>query len=388
MDQIYLDHNATTRPCPEAIEAMTRAAGEWWQNPSSAHRPGQAVRAAVDGARDQVAALLGARGRDITFTAGGTESIHLAIRGTLGAARGRRVIVTTPVEHEAIRELCEHLERAGEIEVVHLDCSAGRVDPAALAAALDERADEVALVSVQWANNETGVIQPIEALATICRERGVVFHTDATQWVGKMATDVASAPIDLLTCSAHKFHGPKGVGCLFARPGVRLAPMFLGSQERERRAGTENVPGILGMGAAAEAAARWLADPSGPERVGALRDRFERGVAAGAPGAVVNGAGLPRLWNTASIGFESLGAEALLLGLSERGVAASAGAACSSGSLEPSPVLLAMGIPETVAHGTLRFSLSRETTDAEIDAAIPIVVEAARRLAGLGVGSG
>ncbi len=388
MDQIYLDHNATTRPCPEAIEAVERAVRELWPNPSSAHRPGQAVRAAVERAREQVAALIGARGRDITFTAGGTESIHLAIRGTLGAsaALGKRVIVTSPIEHEAIRELVEHLERTGEAEVVRLGCDGGVVDPAELRSVLGERAAEVALVTVMWANNETGVVQPVEELGAICREHHVAFHTDATQWVGKAPTDVRAFPVDLLTCSAHKFHGPKGVGALYARAGARLAPMFLGAQERERRAGTENVPGILGMGAAAEAALRWLGDPAGARRVEALRDRFERGVVAGAPGAVVNGEGLPRLWNTASVGFEGLGAEALLVGLSERGVAASAGAACSSGSLEPSPVLLAMGVPASVAHGTLRFSLSRETTEAEIEAAVPIVVESAQRLAGLGVG--
>jgi len=255
------------------------------------------------------------------------------------------------------------------------------IDLGALDAALDARAGDVALVSVMWANNETGAVQPVHAIGERCRARGVRFHCDATQWVGRMPAGLAGGAIDLVTVSAHKFHGPKGIGALWVRGGVRVAPQVVGGpQERDRRGGTENVPGIVGMGVAAEAAMAWLADEDGRARGRALRDRLEASVLARVPDAVVNGAGVERLWNTTNIGFPGLEAEALLLLLSERGVAASAGAACSSGSLDPSPVLLAMGVPERVAHGSVRFSVSRLTTLDEVEHAVEAVAASVGRL--------
>ncbi|MEM9166452.1 MAG: cysteine desulfurase family protein [Planctomycetota bacterium] len=395
---IYLDHNATTRPSEAVCAEVDRACRELWQNPSSIHRPGQAVRHAVELARAAVASLVNARPREVVLTGGGTESIELAIRGRLATpafaeAEFRPAVVTTAVEHAAIRDLLDALGDAVEVRHLPLD-SSGVVDPDGLNGLLDER---VAVVSVQWANNETGAIQPIGALGRVCRERGVPLHVDGTQWVGKMPTDFASgtrdraAPehadddgpwIDLLTCSAHKFHGPKGVGALVVRRGVGLGVVRPGSQELGRRGGTENVPGILGFGAACEEAGVFLNNPSERERLAGLRDRLESAVLAAVPGAKINGPLSPgsRLWNTTNIGFPKLEAEALLLMLSERGVCASAGAACSSGSLEPSPVLLAMGIEPSYAHGSVRLSLSRETTEDELDRAAEIIAECANRL--------
>lgn len=374
---IQLDNNATTRPTPEVVEAVARALTDTWHNPSSVHRAGQAARQAVELARQQVAELLNASAREVTFTSGGTESINLAVRGALGST-GKRVIVTTRVEHSAVRDLVEDLERRAECEVRWAPLlEHGIVD----ADALDELiTPDVALVSVQWANNETGAIQPVERIARLCEAKNVLFHTDSTQWVGKMPTDVTGAPFDLLTCSAHKMHGPKGVGVLWARRGVRLRPVQPGAHELARRAGTENVPGIVGMGVSAQQAKVWLEDPDARARIGALRDRLEGGILERVPDAVVNGREVERLWNTTSVGFPSMEGEALLLLLSERGLCASAGAACSSGSLEPSPVLLAMGVPERVAHGSIRLSLGRETTGSEIDDAVGIIVSAVERL--------
>jgi cysteine desulfurase len=371
MGPIYLDNNSTTRPLPQVVEAVDRMLRDHWHNPSSMHRPGQEARQLLELARTSVAALIGARPRELVFTSGATESIDLATRGVLEAT-GRRTIVTTRIEHEAVRDVCEVLERRGEAEIRWLPVTArGIVDIDALPDLLD---DTVALVSIQWANNETGAIQPIDAIGAQCRERGVLFHSDATQWIGKMPTDVTVAPVDMLSFSAHKFHGPKGVGGLWLRRGVRLRPRLHGTQEQERRGGTENVPGIVGMGAAAECAMQWLADAEERTRLAAARDAFEQALLNAVPDAQRNGPASPRLWNTTNIGFPRLESEALLLLLSERGVCASAGAACSSGSLDPSPVLLAMGVPEAVAHGSLRFSISRETTDQELH-------EAARRIA-------
>lgn len=410
---IYLDNNATTRPGDAVSQAAHLAATRLWANPSSVHRAGQEVRHAIELARKEIAALLGVNPKEIVLTSGGTESIDLAIRGVLEArARrgkptpGRQLtppnIITTRIEHAAVRDLAARLGESGRAEIRWLPLDArGMADPAALPGLID---DDTALVSVQWANNETGVVQPVERIAEICRAKGVPFHCDAVQWIGKMPAEVAkrrsgeatklesaatsslrnsvvpSLPCDLLSFSAHKLHGPKGVGGLWVRRAVAIAPQIVGAQEMDRRGGTENVPGIVGAGVAAHEAAEWLADPAPRARLAALRDRFEQGVLTAVPGAVVNGAGCPRIWNTTNIGFPRLEAEALLLLLSERGVCASAGAACSSGSLEPSPVLLAMGIPEPVAHGSLRFSLSKETTPEEMDRAGAIVADAARQL--------
>ena len=290
------------------------------------------------------------------------------------------MIVASRIEHSAIREVAERHEDAGG-DVIWLDSDAhGVVRPDMLEDALATRAADIAIVSVMWANNETGVIQPIETLGELCRTHGVRFHTDAVQWVGKMPTNVSELPIDLLSFSGHKFHGPKGAGGLYIRRGIRLGKRSIGGpQERERRGGTENVPGILGLAAAAECALQWLATEE-RDRLSTLRSRFESVIVERVDGAVVNNIDAPRMWNTANIGFRRLEAEAILLSLSERGVCASAGAACSSGSLEPSPVLLAMGISPDVAHGSVRFSLSRDTTEEEIDRAIEIVVESVERL--------
>ncbi|MEM1330719.1 MAG: cysteine desulfurase family protein [Planctomycetota bacterium] len=386
---IYLDHNATTPPTPAVREAVASAMDQFWQNPSSVHRPGQAVRHAIELARRDLAALVGVKPRELVFTSGGTESIDTAIRGVLRpAADDRPRLITTAVEHAAVRDLAESLgESAIEVVLLRLDAS-GRVEPPSVEASLDEaRSDgRRALVSVQWANNETGVIQPVHAIGEACRDARVPFHCDATQWVGKMPTDLASTdapPIDLMTFSPHKFGGPKGIGLLWARRGVRWAPALHGSQELGRRGGTENVPGILGAGAAARDAMEWLEDPSRAEQIAALRDGFERTVLEGVrpmlPEARVNPDGdAERLWNTTNIAFPTLEAEALLIAMSERGVCASAGAACSSGSLDPSPVLLAMGVPPKLAHGSVRFSLGRETTEAELIEASRVVIDVVR----------
>ncbi len=394
---IYLDNNATTMPAPQVVESMAQMHGELWANPSSVHRFGQMVRQKVELARASVASLIGVRPRELIFTSGGTESNNLALRGVMGTATDpqRRVLITDKVEHSAIREPAEALQREG-VNVVWLATDGhGMVTPERVAAALHAAADDDAtlLVSVQWANNETGLIQPIEAIAAeVRRARAAVnhqrcrinLHVDATQAVGKIPVDAAGMGIDLLTLAAHKFHGPKGVGALFARMGVRLRPAQTGGpQERNRRGGTENTAGIVGMGVAAELASEFVANTPRIATLQGLRDHFEAAVLAQLPDAVVNARDDDRhrrLWNTSNLGFPSLEAEAILLSLSERSVCASAGAACSSGSLEPSPVLLAMGIPEPVAHGSVRFSLSRFTAPDEIDAAVAIVIDVVRRL--------
>lgn len=413
---LSLDHNATTRPAPEVVAAMREMLEEHWENPSSIHRAGQAARQRIELARRAAAELIGARPRTITFTGSGTEALDLAIRGHLLArglvgraaeSRGaeRPTIITAPTEHIGVRDLVKALEREEHARVLWAEIDdEGRVSADSIARLLDEHhapgadpARHVHIVSVQWANNETGTVQPVWEIAAACRERGVTFHCDATQWVGKMPARVGAAegdaaerewaarPLDadLLTYSPHKFHGPKGVGVLYARPGVRTATLIHGEQELGRRGGTENAAGIVGAGVACRLAETWLADPSNRARGAAVRDRFERAVLARVPEARVNGPHATerdRLWNTTSIGFARLEAEALLLLLSERGVCCSAGAACSSGSLEASAVIRAMRIPTEFAHGTLRFSISRDTTEDEVDRAVPIIAECVARL--------
>lgn len=382
---IELDNNATTRPDPEVVEAMIECLTTLWHNPSSIHRAGQAVRRKVELARQSVAALLGVKPGEIIFTSGATESINIAVRGLLAAAPPhRRTIITTPIEHEAVRDLCTGLESTFGVTVRKLPIThEGIVDTAPLEdpSFFD---DSVALVTLQWANNETGAIHPVERIGAICRERSIPLHVDAAQWVGRMPANLAALPIDLLSLSAHKFHGPKGAGALFVRQGVRMFPLLAGSQERGRRGGTENTQGIIGLGVAAQRAMNWLADPAERNRIAALRDRFENALLAAVPGAAVNGPLHPdlRLWNTSNIGFPKLEADALLLLLSERGVNASAGAACGSGSLEASPVLVAMGVPESRAHGSVRFSLSRDSTDNDIDRALQIIPACVAKLQG------
>jgi cysteine desulfurase len=390
---IDLDNNATTRPAPEVVAAMARCMQEAWQNPSSVHRGGQEARRLVELARVSVAGLIGAKPREVTFTSGGTESIDLAIRGTVGrlalGGGGVPVLVTTGVEHSAVGGLVEELVKQGACtrRLLAVDGD-GRVRMEGAR----QMISGAAIVSVQWANNETGVIQPIGEIAALCREAGATLHCDGTQWVGKMPTDVAQAGVDLLTFSPHKFHGPKGVGVLWQRAGVQLRPVLMGTQEQGRRGGTENVPGIVGAGVAAGLAREFLAELGLRVRLGEMRDAFERRVVeltgGVTPGVRVNSAGSARLWNTSNIAFAGLEAEALLLALSERGVLASAGAACSSGSLEPSPVLLAMGIEPRVAHGSIRFSISRDTTWEELERAAGIIAGCVGRLAGVMPGGG
>ncbi len=393
MPLIYLDNNATTQPLPEVVAAVTEMQERFWANPSSVHRAGQQVRQRLELARASVAKLINASERELIFTSGSTESNNLALLGYLlgpairAAQPKRPLLITTKTEHPAIQQPAEALTAAGVL-VVYLQVDKdGRVDPGALTAALEEHVDAQtrALVSIQWANNEMGVIQPVAALAAVCKAARtglpVVFHCDATQAMGKIPVDVRAANVDMLSLAGHKFHGPKGIGALWVRSGVRLRAQNRGGpQERERRGGTENTPGIVGLGVAAEIAASFVHDAP---RIGALRklrDQLETGLLAIMPGTVVNGVGAERLWNTTNIAFPRLEAEAVLLGLSERGVCASAGAACSSGSLEPSPVLLAMGVEEPLAHGSVRFSLSRLTTAEEVREALDIVPRVIARL--------
>jgi cysteine desulfurase len=350
---------------------MDRALAEIWHNPSSIHRPGQAARHELERARSAFARLLNVKPREITFTSGGTESLNLAIRGGLDALAATWRLITTRTEHASVREIAEDLERGapGRVEWCPLTTDS-RIDLDSLESLLTPAP---ALVCVQWANNETGIVQPIEEIAALCRRRQSILCCDATQWIGKEPCPYP--PGDLLVCAPHKFHGPKGVGVLWTDSRIRLRPRLLGTQELGRRGGTENVPGIVGGGIAADEAAAWLDDTSARSRGTALRDLLESLILANVPNAVVHGNDVPRLWNTTNIAFPRLEAEALLLLFSERGLCASAGAACSSGSLDPSPVLLAMGIPEILAHGSIRFSLSRHTTREEIEQAAKIVAE-------------
>lgn len=380
---IYLDNNATTEPASEVISAVEKTLRENWGNPSSTHQQGMLARQCIEQARESIARLLGCGTREVILTSCGTESCNLALAGSLGGADGRKVIVTTRYEHSAVREYANALAAQGN-GVVWIDGGKdGLIDPQQLEQLLSARAREIAIVSIMWANNETGLVQPIAQLASICRRHGVRFHTDATQWVGRMPTNVADLEIDLLSCSAHKFHGPKGIAALFCRRGITLRPLIIGGpQERDRRGGTENVAAIVGMGVAADLAHSWLTSPSAHGlRLAALRDKFEQLVCASIASAVVQARDQPRLWNTSNIAFVHLEAEAVLVNLARHGLAASAGAACSSGSLDPSPVLLAMGIPPEIAHGAVRFSLSRNTTEAEIVDAARIVIESVRALA-------
>ena len=392
MQRVYLDNNATTRPDDAVAAAVDTAMRDFWANPSSVHRFGQEVRQRVELARRAVADLVGAPARGLVLTSGGTEANTLALRGVLEPAAGRGTLITTAIEHAAVREPAEALAKAG-VRLIDLPLGrGGAVDPADLTAALQGVEAGPVLVSVMWANNETGVIQPIAELAAAVdaarraqaaagQRPQIWLHTDATQAVGKLPVDVKAVGADLLTLAAHKLHGPKGVGGLVVGPGVRLSPVQRGGpQERERRGGTENVPAVVGFGVAAQLAAEFVADTDHVARQQALRDRLEARVRAAVPAVVVNGAGAPRLWNTTNLGFRGLLAEAILLGLSERGVCASAGAACSSGSLEPSAVLRAMGIDEAVAHGSVRLSLSRQTTEPEVDAAADALVAVVERL--------
>lgn len=365
---IYLDHNAITPVRPEARAAIT-AALDVFGNPSSVHQAGRAARDLLDQARGQVARALGARPADVVFTSGATEAAALAIRGLLGAAPpGRRRLVVTAVEHPCVLGLARALEREGTpLTVVPVD-RRGLVDPDAFAGALGP---DVALAAAMRANNETGVLLPVEALAARAREAGVPLLCDAVQAAGKLPLDVATLGAELVFVTGQKLGGPRGAGALWIAPGLRLAPLLGGEQERGRRAGTENLPGVAGLGAAFEAAVAAL--PAEEPRLRALRDRLEAGLVAAVPGARVNGAGAPRLPQTLSVTFEGCDAEALLMALDVDGLCASAGSACHSGNARPSGVLLALGLTEAAARSTLRFSLGWTTTPEEIDRALALV---------------
>lgn len=363
MSEVYLDNNATTKVDPAVLEAMLPFFAERYGNPSSMHGFGGGVGRDVSRAREQVAALLGCTPREIVFTSCGSEGDNAAIHSALEAQPGKRHLITTRVEHPAVLGPATHLAEQGfDVTFLGVDGS-GRLDLEELKAAIRK---DTALVSVMYANNETGVVFPIPEIAAICKERGVLFHTDAVQAVGKLPIDLAELPVDMLTLSGHKLHGPKGVGALFVRKGTPFRPFLLGGhQERGRRAGTENTAGLVGLGKACEVAAAHLDQER--TTVAALRDRLQAGLAAAIPENMVNGAEAPRLPNTLSIAFKYVEGEAILLMLDRFGICASSGSACTSGSLEPSHVLRAMGVPFTFAHGSVRFSLSRFTTDAEID---------------------
>lgn len=378
-DRVYFDNNATTQPLPEVVEAVTRNLREGYANPSSVHRFGQAVRHQVECARGQVAQLIGASEKEILFTSGGTESINLAIRGALALHSDRRRIVTTAVEHSAVLRVVERLGIEGyAVEQVGVDES-GRIDEAEWR---EKLSSDTVLASVMHANNETGVMFDVERLAGIAADRGIPVHVDAVQSAGKVPIDVSSWPVALVSLSAHKFHGPKGAGALYVRRRTRIEPLIVGGgQERMLRGGTENVPSLVGMGVAAEIAVRDMQATS--RDVTRLRDDFESGVLALHPNARVNGSDAPRIHNTSNVSFESLEAEAILLLLSEAGICASSGAACSSGSLEPSHVLKAMGIEPAWAHGAIRFSFSRFNTADEVKDVLSVLPGLLARLSAL-----
>jgi len=359
---IYLDNNSTTQLLPEVVEAMLPFLQADYANPSSLHPPGQAVRHRVECAREQVAALIGASPKEMIFTSCGTESINLAVRGLIRSRLGKRRWVTTAVEHSAVLALADQLA-AEDMIVDHVGVDhEGRLDEAEWASRLT---DDVALASIMHANNETGVVFDIARLAGIAADRGIPVHVDAVQSAGKLPIDVSSWPVSLVSLSAHKFHGPKGVGALYIRKRTPLEPMIVGGgQERRLRGGTENVVGIIGLGVAAEAAGRECNETT--RHVGSLRDLLEKGILKAVPFARVNGSGAERIYNTSNISFEGLESEAILILLGEAGVCASAGSACSSGSLEPSHVLKAMDIEPGFAHGAIRFSLSRFNTVEEV----------------------
>jgi cysteine desulfurase len=380
----YLDYNATTPVDPAVLEAMLPFLADNFGNASSIHSAGQRARAAVDRARDSVAALLGAKPSEIVFTSGGTEADNLAIFGVASAiatksACARKHIITSVIEHHAVLNSCQALEGQG-IEVTYVPVgNAGVVDPGEIRRALRS---ETILISAMHANNELGTIQPIEEIGRIAAEADVYFHCDAVQSTGKLPFNVNQLGVDLLSISAHKIYGPKGVGALYVRAGTPLIPQFHGGHhERDRRPGTENVPGIVGFGKAAELTLANLA--SEPQRIAALRDRLERAILDSISSVRVNGDVTRRVASTTNLSFAAAGGEAMLIALDLVGVACSTGAACSSGAIEPSHVLLAIGLSPDEARSSLRFSLGRQTTSAEVDFAIAAILEVVERLRAL-----
>ena len=374
MRRFYLDNNATTPVLPDVFEAMRPYFSERFGNASSIHHHGQDTRAAVEQARDSVAALLGCRASEIIFTCGGTESDNLAIAGL--TAPGDHVI-TSGVEHHAVLHAVKHLEKTGcEITFLPVD-GRGLVDPDDVRRALRPN---TRLISIMMANNETGVLQPVEEIGEIAAEADLFFHTDAVQAAAKIPIDVAHIGCDALSISGHKFHAPQGVGALYLRKGTRLQPLFHGGRhERSRRAGTENVPGIVGLGKAAELAAQGF-ERRDDQKLAALRDRLERGILSHIDEAGVNGDGAVRTPNTTNIYFDHIDGEPLVIALDLKGLSVSSGAACSSGAIEPSHVLTAMGLRPDRARASVRFSLGKQTTQEDIDFALELVPQTVARL--------
>jgi cysteine desulfurase len=379
MKTVYFDNNATTKVAEEVLEEIKPLFCDLYGNPSSMHTFGGQIGRRIRQAREQVAGLLGCDPSEIVFTGCGTESDNTAIKGTLGAMPNKRTVITTRVEHPAVLAVCRDLENHG-YTVIELSVDRqGRLDMAELEEHLD---DDTALVTIMYANNETGVVFPIEDIAELVKSNGAIFHTDAVQAVGKIPLNLSKSNIDLLSLSGHKLHAPKGVGVLYVRKGTRLSPFMLGGhQEAGRRAGTENVPGIIGLGKACELAAdNFEAENS---KVKALRDKLETAILEKCPDCRLNGDAAHRLPNTSNISFEYIEGEAILLMLDKYGICASSGSACTSGSLEPSHVLRAMGVPFTAAHGSIRFSLSRYNTEEDVDYTIeklPPIINQLREL--------
>jgi cysteine desulfurase len=383
---VYFDNNATTQVAPEVRDVMAPFFGELYGNPSSMHAFGGRVAKFVDRAREEVARFINAEPDEIIFTASASESDNSAIRGMADRIGRSMKVVTTAVEHPAVLQPCRRLKAVGHEEVELPVDSCGRLDLDRLEAELKGTKD--ALVSVMWANNETGTIFPVDKVAEICREHGATFHTDAVQAAGKVQVDVKKLPVDMLSMSGHKFHAPKGIGILYVRRGVKLKQFLLGGhQERGRRAGTENVPYIVGLAKACELARLSMAQEV--ETLGAMRDRLEAGLLASCPDVSVNGDRENRLANTLNISFGYVEGEAIAYRLSDLGICISTGSACASGSLEPSHVIRAMGVPFVSLHGSVRFSLSRYNTDAEVDYVlkhVPQVIAGLREISPFGPG--
>jgi cysteine desulfurase len=374
---IYLDHNATTQVDPRVLEAMLPYFREAFGNASSIHSAGQRARAAVDAARESVGRLIGAKPAEIVFTSGGTEADNLALLGIVAAGRGRRKhVITTAIEHHAVLNTCPALQKQGvAVSYVRVG-SNGIVDPDDVRRALTP---QTVLISVMHANNEIGTIQPVEEIGRIAAEAGVYFHCDAVQSAGKLSLDVDRLGVDLLSISAHKIYGPKGVGALYVRSGTALEPQFFGGHhERDRRPGTENVAGIVGLGKAAELARAHLEGDA--VRIAALRDRLEESLLDSISSVCVSGDRRRRVSNTTNLTFANAGGEALLIALDLQGIACSTGAACSSGTVEPSHVLTAIGLSEDEARSSLRFSLGRDTTAQEMDEAILLIPHVVARI--------
>ena len=380
MNVIYVDNNATTMVAPEVLDAMMPYFSTNYGNPSSMHSFGGNVAGAIKTARENVSNLIGAAPEEVVFTSCGTESDGTAIRAAIESYPDKKHLVTSRVEHPAIKNLYEALAKKGyRTTFVPVD-SKGRLDIDYLYNSLS---DDTAIVSLMWGNNETGVIFPIEEISLEVKSRGILFHTDAVQAVGKIPMNVAETGVDMLSLSGHKFHSPKGIGALYIRKGTKFSPFMVGGhQEFGRRGGTENTASIIGLGKAAELAAAHLAE-NGYERISQMRDKLEQTLLDKVPNALINGDPTNRLPNTTSVAFEYVEGEAILLMMNEYGICASSGSACTSGSLEPSHVLRAMGVPFTAAHGSIRFSLSRYNTDDEIDVILeklPPVIERLREL--------